>query len=92
MEKFTPTHVHKETIETFQLITKGAETGVFKDRYGSHDCCDLDKMTLLQPVEEWEPVPHNCGLVFLGVEKGWVNLPHPDVRIVDGCRLERRKL
>ena len=98
MTTFQPTHVHKVTGEQFQFVYVCADGDLtIYDKNGECRAFLPDMLTPIQPVEEWEPVPGQCLSAGAdGVLIVWLKdhsravLPHPNVRLVDGCRLERR--
>lgn len=99
MDKFTPTHVHKETGEKFDQCQMMLEHESAYDETRERRVFLAGTLAPIQPIEEWEPVPnydvgtkYDKGLLHVALHnRAWVELPHPDVRLVDGCRLERRK-
>ena len=96
MTPFTPTHVHKETGEKFIRYQMILEHECVYDGTGERRVFLADTLTPIQPTEEWEPVQNTWiaghGILTMQLKSNeWVDLTHPDVRLVDGCRLERRK-
>ncbi len=97
MTNFQPTHVHKVTGEQFQFVYVCADGDLtMYDKNGECRAFLPDMLTPIQPFEEWEPVENtwvlDSGILQFRLCSGeWVRMDHPDVRLVDGCRLERRK-
>lgn len=100
MTNFTPTHVHKVTGEQFHQYQMMLEHESACDKTGERRVFLASMLTPIQPIEGWEPVPaygvytdkEGVLNVRLSDSNTWVRLPYPQsVRIVDGCRIERRK-
>lgn len=95
MTPFQPTHVHKKTGEKFEFSWDSGLNVQMFDKDGEARVFKYDMLTPIQPIEEWEPVMNGYvstnGILTVKLNDKWVDYPHPDVRLVDGCRLERRK-
>jgi len=96
MTIFTPTHVHPETGEQFVIEEWSGLTVGALDAHGECRTFKVGVLIPIQPIEEWEPVQNTWiagdGILTIQLKSNeWVDLTHPDVRLVDGCRLERRK-
>ena len=98
MTPFTPTHVHKETGEKFVEIHRDNLYWYVHDTRGERRAFLRNMLTDIQPVEGWEPVSghqvttdNKTGCLSAVFNGDWHPLPHPAFRLVDGCRLERRK-
>ncbi len=97
--EFNPTHKHKEIGEAFEFAWQiNQSVSSYYSSSGELRSFKRTVMAPIHPIEEWEPVDGAYvtstvqGILKVHLKnEGWMMLPHPDVRLVDGCRLERRK-